>query len=100
MNHKFIRIYKKMDLEDIKEHLIIIGDTTASCAKCKSLGLKIDALQCPQCKTELKYMSFRKIKDHIPKMLKFSETRSDLTFVDFEDFERTTGALKAAEFLK
>ena len=33
-------------------------------------------------------------------MLKFSETRTDLTFVDFEDFERTTGALKAAEFLK
>ncbi len=100
MNLKFIRIYKKLDVQDIKEHLIIVGDISASCAKCKSLGLKPEASRCPQCQTDFKFMAFRKIRDHLPKMQKFNETRPELTFVDYDDFERITGALKAEEFLK
>ena len=100
MNYKFIRIYKKLDVTEIKEHLIIVGDINASCARCKNLGLKIDALQCPECQTDFKYMAFRKIKDHLPKLQKLSESRPDLVFVDHEDFERLAGALKAEEFLR
>ena len=100
MASKFIRIYRKLDAPEIKEHLIIVGDTSASCAKCKSLGLKIEVLKCPECQTEFKFMAFRKVKDHLPKMLKFSESRPELVFVDLEDFERATSSLKAEEFLR
>ena len=100
MSSKFIRVYKKLDAPQIEEHLIIVGDTSASCAKCKSLGIKIDALKCPECQTEFKYMAFRKVKDHLPKMFKFSESRPELVFVDLEDFERAASSLKAEEFLR
>ena len=100
MSSKFIRVYKKLNVPEIKEHLIIVGDTSASCAKCKSLGLKIDTLKCPECQAEFKYMAFRKVKDHMPKMQRFSEARPELIFVDLDDFERVSNALKAEEFLR
>ena len=89
-----------MDVQEVREHLIIVGDVSASCAKCKNLGLKIDALQCSGCQTEFKYLTFRKVKENLPKMLNFSASRPDLIFVDFEDFERVMNALKAEEFLR
>jgi len=33
-------------------------------------------------------------------MLKLSHERPDLVFIDYDDFKRTEGALKAQEFLK
>lgn len=100
MNSKFIRIYKKLDLEEIKSCLLICGDLSASCGNCNSLGLKTDASTCPECHAAFKYMAFRNVKDNMPKMLKISDARQDLTFIDFDDYKKMTGAVKAQEFFK
>jgi hypothetical protein len=36
----------------------------------------------------------------MPKMLRLNDERPDLVFVDYEDFKKIEGALKAENFLK
>lgn len=100
MNQKFIRVYKKVDIDDVKEHLLICGDLSASCSKCSAMNLKIDCMQCPECGTELRYIAFRNVKDNMPKILKLSESRKGAIFVDFDDFKKMAGEIKAHEFFK
>ena len=97
---RLIRIYKNFDIQHIKSHLLIWGDLTASCSQCNSVGLKLDTAQCPQCHTDFKYIAFRNIKDHLPKIHRLIQERPDVTLVDYDDFKRLIGALKAEEFLK
>ena len=100
MTQRLIRVYKNFDIYQIKSHLIIWGDVSASCAHCNSLGLKFETTQCPDCRADFKYATFRNIKDHFPKITKLIHERPDLILVDYEDFKRLSGALKAEEFLK
>ena len=100
MNPKFIRVYKKIELDDVKEHMMICGDLSYSCTKCNNMTLKIEMTNCPECQTDFRYISFRNVKDNTPKMLKLSETHTHLTFIDFDDFKKMTGSAKAQNFFK
>jgi len=100
MGKRYIRVYQQRDILEIKEHLLIYGDLTANCANCQAIDIKFDSRQCPECKTAFKYIAFRNIKHHLPKLPKLQEERPDLIIVDHEDFARHWGAMKAQEFLK
>ena len=100
MTQRLIRVYKNLDIQQIKAQLIIWGDVSASCSHCNSLGLKLETAQCPDCRTDFKYVAVRNIKDHLPKIIKLNHERPDLILVDYDDFKRISGALKAEEFLK
>lgn len=100
MSEKFLRIYKKMDFGFVKSRLLLYGALSGSCAACKEMDIKLDARCCPKCKSEFCYIAFMNVKDHLPKMLRLSEERPDLVFVDYEDFKKIEGALKAQDFLK
>ena len=100
MSQRFIRVYKKLDIHEIKKHLLIYGDISGSCANCQKIDLKLNIVQCPQCQTLYKYISFRNIRDHLPKLQRLQEERPDLECVDYEDFKRLLSVLKAEEFLK
>ena len=41
MSQKFIRVYKKIDINEIKQHLLIYGDLSAQCASCQIMDLKL-----------------------------------------------------------
>ena len=64
------------------------------------MGLKLDMSQCPECKTEFKYIAFRNIKENMPKIQKMQESSRDITVVDYDDFKRLSGSIKAEKFLK
>ena len=100
MSQRFIRIYKKLDIHEIKKRLLIYGDISGACGNCQKIDLKLGTYQCPECQTVYKYISFRNIRDHLPKLQQLHEQRPDLLCVDYEDFKRLSGALKAEEFLK
>ena len=100
MNERFLRIYKKLDFPSVKSKLLIYGALSGSCANCKTMELKLDMSACPHCHAEFKFISFLNIKDHLPKMLRLSSERPDVIFIDYEDFKRTEGAVKAQEFLR
>ena len=100
MAERLIKIYKQLDIHKIKDHLLIWGELSGHCSHCNEMGLKFDLTQCPHCHTPFKYIAFRNIKDHLPKVHKLLQERTDLTIVDHDDFKRVSGALKAEEFLK
>ncbi len=96
---RFLRIYKKFYLDEVKTHLMTYGALSGICANCKSMDVKIDVPQCPQCHTEFKYIAFQNIKDHMPKMLRIAQERPQIIFVDYEDFKRLEGEEKAKGIL-
>ncbi|MDP8211969.1 MAG: hypothetical protein P9X22_01600 [Candidatus Zapsychrus exili] len=98
MSKNLIRVYKKKDANEIKPHLMTYGDLSASCANCNHIGFKLDDKACPQCKAEFKYIAFRNIRTHVPKVHKLIEERSDLEIIDFEDYKRALGDSKAKDF--
>ncbi len=100
MSQRFIRIYKNLDITEIKQHLLVYGDLSANCANCQALDIKLNVNLCPSCKTEFKYIAFRNIRNHLPKLQKLNVERPSLTFVDYDDFSRILGAMKAEEFLR
>ena len=100
MSQRFVRIYKKLDINEIKKYLLIHGDLSAQCANCQAMDLKLDMAKCPKCEAEFKYISFRNVRNHLPKLQKINEERPDILFVDFDDYKRNIGELKARDFLK
>jgi len=99
MSERFIRIYKKFHLDEVKTHLMTYGALSGTCANCKRLDLKIDNLRCPECNTEFKYIAFQNIREHMPKMLRISHERPQIIFVDYDDFKRLEGEEKAKGIL-
>lgn len=100
MAAKIIRVYQKLDFAHIQAHVLIYGELSGSCGGCNALDLKLDAAHCPSCQREFQYISFRNPSAHLPKILRLMEERPQLRIVDFEDYRRIMGALKAEEFLK
>ena len=100
MNERFIRVYKKIDLAQIKPNLLIYGDVSGQCAACQKLNIKIDLSHCPECKAEFKNISFRNISTHMPKINKLAAERPGVVILDHDDYKKQTGVLKAEEFLK
>jgi hypothetical protein len=100
MGQKFIRVYQEQDVSEISQHLLVYGDLSASCENCKAIDLKLDMKQCPSCQTEFKYISFRNVKSHYPKMKKIMGERPGVLIIDFDDYKKCIGAIKAENFLK
>ena len=100
MSEKFLRAYKKFDINEVKRHLLIYGDLSAQCAACQAMDLKLEEAVCPKCHTEIKYIAFRNVRSHLPKLQKISAQRPGLHIIDFDDYSREIGAMRAKEFLK
>lgn len=98
-SERFIRIYKKYYLEEVKSRLMTYGALSGTCANCMKMDLKIDALKCPECNTDFKFIAFQNVRDHLPKMLRLAQERPDVTFVDYDDFKKVEGEEKARGIL-
>ena len=100
MSEHFLRVYKKFDVKNIKSCLLIIGDLSASCASCNEINLKIDVTHCPACQAEFKFVAFRNVRTNFPKIHKILDAHPDWNVVDFDDYQRIIGAMKAGELFK
>jgi hypothetical protein len=103
MSREFLRIYQEFDFEEVKAHLLILGDLTADCAACRMLGIDgYNAKYCPECRNEFRYMTSRRLENHpeerFPLVRRMREKRPDLIFIDYTDFQKTLGRKKARDF--
>ena len=97
---KLVRVYQHLDVAKIKPNLLIYGELGGACANCDQLDVKLELPRCPSCQNDFKYVAFRNIKVHIPKVLKLLEQNSQVKIIDFDDYKQAEGFNKAKEFFK
>ncbi|MFH1505227.1 MAG: hypothetical protein ABIH08_07600 [Candidatus Omnitrophota bacterium] len=92
----FLRAWKRFELADIQEHLIVAGELSSECYSCRKIGLELIAKSCPECGSNFQYMSFR--RKVTPLFLnKVREQWPEVIFIDFEDFKKSVGKKDARE---
>lgn len=102
MDKCYLRTYQEYDFDTVKAHLLILGDLSADCAACRALGIDpYTATSCPQCGTDFRFVTSRRIENHPEEryqiIRRFRDKRSDIPFIDFGDFNKSLGHKKARE---
>lgn len=92
---EWVRVYEKLDPEEVKKALLVQGDLSAECFNCHKVGLKRDVLECPQCGAKFKYFGLRKASQLKP----VRHLEGKVKFIDFEDFSREFKRRKAKNLL-
>jgi len=100
LSEKLLRVYKPFDVSKVKEHILVYGDLSGQCGHCQNMDVKLETVSCPNCRTDFRYIAFRNVSHHMPKIIIINATRHDLTIIDFEDYSRILGAKKAEDFFK
>jgi len=100
MAKKLMRVYQKLDFQDVREHTMIYGDLSAACSKCNALDIKLSESICPECRTEFTYIAFRAVKNHLPKIDKLLAENPKIILIDFDDYKRAQAETKAEDFWK
>ena len=99
----YLRVWEERDLSEIGSHLLIMGDTLGDCATCRCLGIDFSKKNCPQCKTEFRYVTSRRIETHSGEAFRIvrraRQARPDLLFIDYSDFKRLSDLAKGKSFL-
>jgi len=103
MSLVFLRTYQEYDFDDVKSHLLILGDLSADCASCRQLGIDgYSATQCPHCGCNFKYVTSRRLEMHpgeaFSLVRRVRDKRPDLIFIDYVDFHKTLAHKKARDF--
>lgn len=95
----YIRIWKEADIDNIKEHIVIVDDRYGYCPNCKEAGLELKNLEsCPQCGRRFKYAAAKDAAAKAELLARAMKKLPNMTFVDYGDYERETGK-KTAEGL-
>lgn len=98
MKKKMLRIYQTVDFEDVRQHTLLYGDLAGSCSHCNALNVPLSASICPECRMEFRYIAFRSVQHHRPKMSKLISENPRVLLIDFDDYKRTLAEVKAQEF--
>lgn len=99
MAKQMMRVYQHLEFDSIREHTLEYGALSGVCSKCKHLNIKLDMIACPSCQTSFKYIAFQNIKEHLPKMSKIVHERADVVFIEYQDFKRIEGEIRARHIL-
>ncbi len=100
MSERYVRVFQKLDVKTVKDQVLIYGDLSAICGKCNEPDLPLRAKNCKNCGTEFKYIAFRNVRNHLPKLKGLAEECPGLIFIDYDDFKRNLDEVKAKDFLK
>ena len=103
MAREFIRTFQSFDIDEVKQHLLIVGDLSADCANCRALGMDpYSTGQCNECGTPFKYMASRRIETFTGERFawakRMTEKRPDLKLIDFGDYSKALGKKQARDF--
>jgi len=100
MSDTLLRVFQKLNLDEVKEHLLVCGALSAQCANCHEADIKLNSAMCPKCGNTFCYIAFRNVRENMPKLQKIAEERPEIKCIDYDDFKRQVDSQKAREFLK
>ena len=99
----YLRSWQSYQIDEVKNYLLIVGDSLGDCASCRELGLdpwKVST--CPQCKAKFLFIASRRSVSHPSERFliakRFVEKRPDLRFIDYDDFQKAIGNQIAKDF--
>src|SRR5688500_1345262 len=99
---EYLRTYKSYDLEEVRKHILILGDLVGDCGACRYLGIDPAAQACPECHTNFKYVTSRRLEAHPGERFNIvrraHERRPEMVFLDYGDFSKSLGQKKARDF--
>ena len=53
---EYMRVWKEIDIEEVKNHIIMVEDKYGHCPGCKQIGIELKELgKCPGCGRVFKY---------------------------------------------
>ena len=81
-----VRIWKEVDIGEVKPRLLISGSIGCDCANCKEVGIPFESITCPKCRTAFKYIATRG-KNSAKEAKRLHRKRQDLIIIDLEDFK-------------
>lgn len=89
--HISIRVWKELDIGEVKKHLLLVDDMYGACANCKQIGLNyLKEKSCPGCKTTFKYLA-SSLKNPASIIKIINRIKSDslpFTLIDRDDYDR------------
>ncbi|MDD5439895.1 MAG: hypothetical protein PHS37_06895, partial [Candidatus Omnitrophica bacterium] len=92
--------WQEVELGYVREHLLIAGDPTGDCSKCKEVGISIiTARTCPHCMTEFKYIATR-LANNPSQAKKLKLKRPDLIAIDLSDYKEAVARQEARRFME
>jgi len=105
MSQTWIRSWMEADIEDLKSHVLLVGELTSNCGKCKEMGLDVEtATHCPNCSTEFRYATSRFASsgshERFTVVRRIQRKRANLTVIDYEDYKKLLGKSQAEDFLR
>lgn len=94
---EYLRIWKEIDIEDVKNHIIMVEDKFGHCPGCKQIGIELKELKkCPGCGRTFKYATSKDARGgKVDVVVRTRKKLPELVFVDYDDYERVTGKKKA-----
>ena len=96
MARAWLRIWKRLDLDEIQETLLLVGELTADCGKCQQLGLEWKSVTtCPSCGATFRYAASR--SGTAAQARRVSETRQDLKVIELIDIKQIQGKTRASD---
>ncbi len=100
---EYLRVFQPFDIEEVKSHLLIMGDLTGDCGSCREIGLDTSNLKvCPHCGAQFKYVTSRRLELNPGERFQWArrvrEKRPDLIMIDYTDYSKLIGQKKARDF--
>lgn len=103
MANFFVRVAREINYDDVSKHLLIVGELTGDCFSCRQVGIDYTREKyCPQCKTDFKYIAYRKPSAMITgaQIARLCQRRPDLTYVEYGDIKEISDKRKAKDIFK
>ncbi len=93
METKNIRVWQKVDISHVKDHLIITQDVIGICGKCNQLNINYkNHKTCPGCGTTFEYVTVKNdAPGDIGRILDaIRGEKISLTLIDYRDYEKAS----------
>jgi len=105
MSPTWIRSWMEVDIEDLKSHVLLVGELTSNCGKCKEMGLNVETVtHCPNCNAEFRYATSRlaggSAHERFTIINRIRRKRANLTLIDYDDYKKLLGKSQAEDFLR
>ncbi|MBI5873429.1 MAG: hypothetical protein HZB36_04715 [Candidatus Omnitrophica bacterium] len=103
MANYYFRVGREMDYDDVSKHLLIVGELSGDCFSCREVGINYSREKyCPQCKTDFKYISYRKSSGAVTTgaIAKLCAKRPDLVYVEYGDVKEIADHMKVKKIFK